>query len=374
MISRIRSVLASVSRFVQVLLGLALLMAFVFFLNALLTSRTQYSQRSSQALSLTPVIIQTEPTATPHPVLTRPAIDEVYVPKELISASWGTSEEDVGLDKGEERPPYGPQAIGVDKGGNVYILDTVNHRVKKYDNYGIFKMNILYDQNIGALDISVGSDGSIYLLNSLDEDVYRYNPVGALLSRYPKPKGIHQISRIGLDRHANLVAEGLFETTDATRPFEKVTIALGTSSEVFSESHQKESQKKGSIYRGGVAYTRLDKKNDKEGVFVVINEDGQVAAELPIDTTNPIAAVSFFDIDSSGNLYIVAETFLDSYTTRISSHVRKYNPKGHLVASFELPNVYYTVPARRIVVDDLGNIYLLLPLETQVQVIMWQKR
>jgi len=351
--------------------GVGLLVVLALILNSLFGM----VRTPGEGAPLTPEEQQGLPTPqlSLTPISTTRAEMEIYIPKELVTASWGTSEKDIGLTEG--RPPYGgPQAITVDRGGNVYILDTVNYRVKKYDNHGNFKKNIPYNQNIGAIDMCVGNDGSIYLLNSLDYSVYQYNLTGEVLRQYPKPEWLYQITRIDIDKNNNLVAGGLLETSEPDRPLEKVTVLLGTKSEVFSELRQKATQKRGRFYRGGIAYTHLEGINEKEGTFRVINENRQVIAELPIETSKPIAAVPFFDTDLNGNIYIVLETFLDSYTTKISSQVRKYNREGQLIAQFELPDGFYTVPARRVVVDDPGSLYLLLPLEHQVKVIKWHQR
>ncbi|MEK9149529.1 MAG: hypothetical protein AAB267_05725, partial [Candidatus Desantisbacteria bacterium] len=70
------------------------------------------------------------------------ATKEIYVPKEILSLSWGTGNYQVGVQKGPEIEFVGPQEVRIDKKGNILILDTINGRILKYSNKGKFISSI----------------------------------------------------------------------------------------------------------------------------------------------------------------------------------------------------------------------------------------
>lgn len=60
-------------------------------------------------------------------------------------------------------------------------------------------------------------------------------------------------------------------------------------------------------------------------------------------------------------------------TERTPFEVSKFNRNGSLIARFLVP-APYVPPARQIAVDDAQNVYYLLPLKDEVQVIKWEKQ
>jgi DNA-binding beta-propeller fold protein YncE len=74
-----------------------------------------------------------------------------------------------------------PKGLAVDRAsGAVYVLDTDNGQVKKYDNNGTFVWQV--NAAKGALGADVAPDGSVYVVDTLSARVLQFNPAtGALL-------------------------------------------------------------------------------------------------------------------------------------------------------------------------------------------------
>ncbi len=77
---------------------------------------------------------------------------EEYVPKVILEGKWGTGEGEFGIDgayleegqivpKGQAEPVY-PTSLAVDSNGNIYILDTVNNCIQKFNSKGKYVFSI----------------------------------------------------------------------------------------------------------------------------------------------------------------------------------------------------------------------------------------
>jgi len=73
---------------------------------------------------------------------------EEYVPRVIIEGKWGTEPGEFGrnywMDEGEEYI-YEPKSLAVDSKGNIFILDTVNNRIQKFDSEGKYLLSIPVD-------------------------------------------------------------------------------------------------------------------------------------------------------------------------------------------------------------------------------------
>ena len=69
--------------------------------------------------------------------------NERYTPRVLIQGMWGSGPNEFGLDNPADHPdgnwPFiAPNALTVDGGGNVYVLDPANRRIKMYGRQGAY--------------------------------------------------------------------------------------------------------------------------------------------------------------------------------------------------------------------------------------------
>lgn len=72
-------------------------------------------------------------------------VTEVYVPKVIIEGKWGTGQGEFGrgtIPFTEDYDDLIPESLAVDSKGNIYILDTANNRIQKFDNNGKYIKSI----------------------------------------------------------------------------------------------------------------------------------------------------------------------------------------------------------------------------------------
>lgn len=80
---------------------------------------------------------------------------EEYVPKVIIEGKWGSGPGEFGLINqgpiGVGEKVYKPSSLAVDSKGNIYILDTANNRVQKFDSAGKYALSILVESLKGEI-------------------------------------------------------------------------------------------------------------------------------------------------------------------------------------------------------------------------------
>lgn len=116
---------------------------------------------------------------------------ERFIVTELIRIPWGDGKAEAGLDDPLVRgiidggPTVGPKSFDVDEDGNVYILDTVNGRVLRYNPKGEYVGSIAV-ADVTPDDIGV-RNGQIYIFDRGSEKVWKYNLSGENIEIYTLP-------------------------------------------------------------------------------------------------------------------------------------------------------------------------------------------
>ena len=123
---------------------------------------------------------------------------QVFNPDGSFLRQWGTT---CKLDTGEGCQSDGrgqfnePWGIAVDADGNVYVSDTWNHRIQKFDNQGSFlKMWGTFGATGGELgaegvfygprSLAVGQDGNISVVDTGNKRVQVFSPDGVFVTQY----------------------------------------------------------------------------------------------------------------------------------------------------------------------------------------------
>ena len=108
-----------------------------------------------------------------------------------VVASWGSRSPD-----GELPPASGtfiePWGVAVDSRGDVYVADTWNHRIQKFDANGNFKtewgsfgqLSDAPDYLWGPRGIAIGPDGRVYVTDTGNKRVVVFDPNGKFLQEF----------------------------------------------------------------------------------------------------------------------------------------------------------------------------------------------
>jgi hypothetical protein len=323
-----------------------------------------------------PTTIPAPTVVPPTPAIpVSPVAMETYISKTLIVANVGDGPGEMGIFVAPEVRPVVPTAIALDGEGNIYIFDAVNQRVVKYDSEGNFISSIVPNPPIGsAKDMCVGDSGAMYLLEGGGLFVRQYNQKGELVLEYARPDWVGYFRSISLDNEGNLlaqVAELGFAAQDVHAILggaRRIVAVLGNSREVFGREQQLGASRPG-ILLGGNTWVGGYGRSDDGKEMLIFDERGTSILRLPIPDTGAVTLDAW--ADKGGNLYFVMSMLRLS---EIPDEMYKFDPRGNLLAHFPVPAPYYAYPERRFVVDDVGNIYHLLPLRDEVQVIKWEKQ
>ena len=85
-----------------------------------------------------------------------------------------------------------PQGMGLDGSDNIYVADTSNHRIQKFDSSGVFQSKF---GSVGPgdglfnspRDVAVDSSGNIYVVDSNNGRVQKFNSSGVFQSKFGMP-------------------------------------------------------------------------------------------------------------------------------------------------------------------------------------------
>ena len=314
-----------------------------------------------------PTTIPTLTVVPPTPQIpATPMAMETYISKTLITAKVGDGPGEIGIFVAPEVRPVVPTAIALDGEGNIYIFDAVNRRVVKYNSQGDFVSSIMPSPPIGsAKDMCVGDSGAIYLLEGGGSFVRQYNQKGELVLEYARPDWVAYFDSISLDNEGNLQAQVAELAVKGDFPSNHVVVPIGDAQQVFSGQRQLDDALAGYLL-GDMIFAK-GRMSDDGTEMQLFDQYGNLVKRLgPFD---PKMVTFDTEADGSGNLYFLRCVM----TERTPFEVSKFNRNGSLIARFLVP-APYVPPARQIAVDDAQNVYYLLPLKDEVQVIKWEKQ
>jgi DNA-binding beta-propeller fold protein YncE len=104
-----------------------------------------------------------------------------------------------------------PKDMAVDKDGDIYIVDSNNNRVQKYNNSGAFilsfgkKGNEPGDFN-GPCGIDMGPDGNVYVADTWNGRIEEFSPTGSFIQMMGQNQGLWGPRDVAADRDGNVYA------------------------------------------------------------------------------------------------------------------------------------------------------------------------
>jgi hypothetical protein len=315
---------------------LMVLFAFIPVSGALLFAGKPAAAQPSSA----PVSGKDAPPAMKEGVSSEPsaARQEHYIATEVVKATWGSGENQVGLYNPSERgfedagPAFGPQSFDVDEQGNIYLLDTVNARVVKYGQKGDV-LQTFPIVNLTPDDIRVRGDFA-YIFDYGTHKILKYSMSGKLSEIYTIPSVIDEpLGGLQFDADGNLMIEkhDRLEGKYFSRFFE-----IGEGGDEYNKNHYIGFQS-----RDGTEYFQFQKRkslSQEVGVIHILDRKGALKRKILLKFPEPQARseryVYFRGLDEKENIYIEA-TFQTS-AEGWEELIWKYNGKGELMASIDV--------------------------------------
>lgn len=309
---------------------------------------------------------------------------EQYVQKVIIDAKWGKGPGEFGLMEEEGR--WGPESLAIDNQGNIYMLDSINKRIQKFNKEGKYMASINLDPHIRFRcpdDLCIDQVGNLYVLRKGFPGgiVRQYTQKGELVREYPISNEIGQVWNINVDESGNLFVEGLEGYVRTKKGAFRKVYQLGTKDKAHDPTQQLKNAKRGIPCEGGEYRYEIGKREVGKRKYLslikILDRKGKLKREIvvkrPAFWSIP---TTFLGVDQTGHIYIEVQTFIGSFKKEdLGFEVHKYDKRGNLLAKIEMPYAYITAraPYRPIAIDKFGNVYQLQLLEAGVSVIKWKK-
>ncbi len=260
--------------------------------------------------------------------------------KKYMFIPYGENESSLGLFKGEGQRPViiGPNSFSVAADGTVYILDTVNYKVKRYTANGNFMYSIELPKNAWAFDFEVAGN-TVYLMSG-DYNLYR--------------KGVSDKEWTKLGSYSIMSLAGLYAQGNEVygRAWDGADLKLSASEPIKY------------LDRVDVRLSE-DKKQaflTKDGVEHVVNYEGE-----------PIG--SYIIKADDGTSYVFEYDALMKYYPYLELRIGKYVDGEKKETALAAPMSYYlkSNPYKKLYVTDGGEVFQMVPLEAGVliSVVPW---
>jgi len=276
----------------------------------------------------------------------------------------------------EEDGLAGPRGIAVDDKVNIYVLDTENGRIQKYNSDGKFVSSIVIDKGrlASASDFCIHKDGKIYILYGNNNEVRGYTQRGKLFfkARYRDPPQEWWQSRpnfipfkIYVDKYENLYLGSARAVCPLVQSRKRVNLLeLG---EVIDGAP-------GSGGANDIIYS-YKKTDDNRTVHITRKTiNGEEKAPISIVSKDVITHVECLGRDSLGNLYLLFNKYKGEYK-KYWREIQKIDGNGNLIALIDnLPRWVGLSSQRDLAIDNKGNIYHLIFSRQGGILIKWHKK
>ena len=246
-------------------------------------------------------------------VLACPPVLASEVGEYELVATWGS----LGADDGRFNNPTG---IAVDGEGNVYVADTRNDRIQKFDSTGAFLLKWGSEGSgdgefYSPQDIALDADGNVYVVDSSRIQVFdsngtfirKWGSYGTGEEQLQSPRSI----AFDADNNAYVIAGGGIKKFDSDGSFRTAWGALGTYDGEFNNPTDVAVDGAGNVYVADCYNDRIQKFNSNGGFLLKWGGGtGDVYFQSPygitVDSAGDVLVASFappiLKFDSSGNL------------------------------------------------------------------------
>ncbi|MGB8644518.1 MAG: flippase activity-associated protein Agl23 [Anaerolineae bacterium] len=236
-----------------------------------------------------------------------------FDPSGKFLLQWGSQ----GNGPGQFSEPWG---LAVDKQGYVYVADTWNHRIEKFDTNGKFILQwgsfndggqnpLTPDQFYGPRDIAIDGDGNLWVTDTGNKRILKFDPLGKSLGVFGGQGG------------------------DPGQFLEPVGIAIDG---------------QGNIYVADTWNQRIQK----------FDKDFQPLLQWPVQgwDTQSVVNKPYLAVDANGNLYAAdPEGYRIIKFSNTGTVLAVWGTAGSDLSSMQLPTGVTVGPDGRVYVADAGN-------------------
>lgn len=244
--------------------------------------------------------------------------------------------------------PMGPESLTVGPDGTIYVLDSIQSQVIVVRNNEIIESISLPFATMPR-DILVHED-KLFVLDS-NAVVFEVGLDGKLIEEHPLPNGLGSMSV-----HRLTISDG--EIVLWTENYAE--ISLDAKAE-FAEKEFSKSKDR------GVQNIDGKKLYGEAGDFKsghIKSQDGSV--NIDILTEQAFGSVSIIGFDAESNIYALVEELADpSPVIATEVTLRRYDKKGQMTGVVAFPD-FVKFPAKPAEVTEAGDAYLLVPTEDAV--------
>ena len=262
--------------------------------------------------------------------------DEIWLP-------WGDTEGELGLlPPAEERSPQGPLSLTVDNDGSLWVLDQINQRLVHLSPNGDWLGSM--DSPPGATDLYAGPDGSLFVLSLINRRVTVIDSEGRT-EQIRVPMALRQVAGIIVDASGHLLLTTAYENT----------YDLGIPGAWIPWPDLLHTVTEGLPGTSGGPRFRPSLHQDRAALL------HRSSSEMPFETwvlpnTVGAASVTLLDSKPDGSVVVLLEWLHHDGVDRV---VRWVDPDEGIIDQVELSPSPFTYPFREIAVGPTGVLHRL---------------
>jgi hypothetical protein len=267
------------------------------------------------------------------------------------SFSYGSGAKDIGVINKGEGAYTGPASFCTGSDGTLYIADTVNNKIKIYSPEGKFLSEISL-KGEGPNDISVDKNGAIYIYD-LNGTLYQYDNSGKSIAQIAMDE-----SRWDTLGPMHVVGNQIFARVNSAGDMLLATIENGK-----VQLPAKDSQESSEVVEQGVKgattgnrYTAILNEEARGAEVKITTQSSGSTAFIPLQD---IVSAEVLGEDRDANFYVKTET---DKNNEIQVEVTKFDSSGTYVGTLSIPgNDYAFWSIRTLTVNEEGVIDQLMP-------------
>jgi hypothetical protein len=261
----------------------------------------------------------------------------------------------LGMVRGHDQAPVGPESFAVTKDGGILIADVVNQRVVLYSSNGTYRRSLDLP-GVALGDVTTDQQGRVYVYDQVNRTLQQYGPDGTLTSTLSlKPLDIDTRGYFHVSGDAVYFADAALRDVLVGVVRDGVLISPDSSTQRTSDGIHGES---GRIYSLSLA------RGEALQLQILDAAAGSAARSLRVPLPGIVSA-RYAGEDQSQRLYVQTERLAED---KIVLEVLAFSPAGELLSTTRMPENDYAIWTAKLVdVQSDGTIVQFLPQQDQAK-------